>query len=56
VYEKLKKNQQALQDANKALEILQANRGSRSQLAKAHLRRGYVVLSLPAETDQAEVN
>ncbi|CAO3673816.1 unnamed protein product [Umbelopsis vinacea] len=40
VYEKLKKNQQALQDANKALEILEANRGSRSQLAKAHLRRG----------------
>lgn len=49
MYEKLKKNQQALQDANKALEILQTNRGSRSQLAKAHLRRGYVGLSLPAE-------
>ncbi|KAM3587121.1 Cochaperone protein [Umbelopsis sp. WA50703] len=40
VYEKLKKYDLALQDANRSLEILQAKQGSRTQLAKAHLRRG----------------
>ncbi|KAG2184913.1 hypothetical protein INT43_000826 [Umbelopsis isabellina] len=40
VYEKLKKYDLALQDANKSLAILEAQQGSRTQLAKAHLRRG----------------
>ncbi|KAI9282088.1 SGS domain-containing protein [Umbelopsis sp. AD052] len=39
-YEKVKKNDKALGDANKAMEILETHQGSRTQLAKGHLRRG----------------